>query len=179
MKTVDLRGYEEFYTISENGDVISKRRGRLMKPSDSGLYGYLSVNLSNGYGSKHYYVHRLVLEHFVGACPEGKESHHIDHNSGNNHVSNLEWVTHQENILRSFTEGGREGFWKGRERGAFSKEHRDKMALAKEQPILWGAERFRSINACAGFLGISRIMIFLYRRNHRPYKGNYFIKDIN
>ena len=177
MKTVDVKDYEKYYTISENGDVFSKRRGKLMKASDNGLYNYLTVHLSNGYGSKHHYVHRLVIEHFAGPCPEGKECHHIDHNSENNDISNLEWVTHSENILRSFTEGGREGFWKGREREAFSKEHRDKMSLAKEQPILWGGQRFRSINACAEFLGISRITIFTYRKENRAYKGNYFIKE--
>lgn len=42
-------------------------------------------------------VHRLVLETFIGPCPEGMECRHLDGDASNNHVPNLVWGTHQEN----------------------------------------------------------------------------------
>jgi hypothetical protein len=44
------------------------------------------------------YVHALVLEAFVGRCPEGMECCHEDGDTGNNHVGNLRWGTHQSNM---------------------------------------------------------------------------------
>ena len=43
------------------------------------------------------YVHQLVLEAFVGPCPEGKECCHWDDNPANNTVGNLRWGTPKEN----------------------------------------------------------------------------------
>lgn len=43
------------------------------------------------------YIHRLVLEAFVGPCPQGMECRHLDGNAGNNVLSNLAWGTHLEN----------------------------------------------------------------------------------
>lgn len=42
-------------------------------------------------------VHRLVLETFVGPCPQGMECCHNDGNPGNNAIGNLRWDTHQAN----------------------------------------------------------------------------------
>jgi hypothetical protein len=42
-------------------------------------------------------VHVLVLEAFVGPCPEGMECRHLDGDVGNNAKSNLAWGTKQEN----------------------------------------------------------------------------------
>jgi len=43
------------------------------------------------------YVHRLVLEAFVGPCPPGMEGCHNDGNPLNNTPSNLRWDTHAAN----------------------------------------------------------------------------------
>jgi len=43
-------------------------------------------------------VHRLVLEAFVGPCPDGMEACHLDSDKTNNRVSNLRWDTHLENM---------------------------------------------------------------------------------
>ena len=43
-------------------------------------------------------VHKLVLEAFVGPCPDGLECCHNDGNSFNNHIDNLRWDTHKSNI---------------------------------------------------------------------------------
>ncbi|MEY2703411.1 MAG: Deep-sea thermophilic phage [Bacteroidota bacterium] len=44
------------------------------------------------------YVHRLVLQAFVGDAPQGKpQAAHLDGNPFNNHISNLKWVDNKEN----------------------------------------------------------------------------------
>jgi hypothetical protein len=43
-------------------------------------------------------VHRIVLEAFVGMCPEGMEARHLDGDRQNNHVSNLVWDVYVVNV---------------------------------------------------------------------------------
>ena len=43
-------------------------------------------------------IHRLVLESFVGECPQGMECRHLDGNPQNNNLSNLRWGTHSDNV---------------------------------------------------------------------------------
>lgn len=58
--------------------------------------GHLSVRLR---GVRRY-VHQLVLEAFIGPCPDGMEARHFpDRNPTNNAASNLLWGTHRQNIL--------------------------------------------------------------------------------
>jgi hypothetical protein len=62
--------------------------------------GYLHVTMKNTSGkSKSVAVHRLVLEMFVGPCPEGMECCHApDKTRSNNRLENLRWDTHLENM---------------------------------------------------------------------------------
>ncbi len=66
--------------------------------------GYLFVCLRKNPGEKLCAVHRLVLEAFVGPCPEGMVCcHYPDNNRTNNALKNLRWDTPSENskdILR-------------------------------------------------------------------------------
>ncbi len=53
----------------------------------------------------HRYLHRLVLETFVGPCPLGMECLHEDHDTANNALVNLRWGTHQENVEQTVRKG--------------------------------------------------------------------------
>src|SRR5688572_26642217 len=67
---------------------------RLLRPFKNKL-GYLAVTLAGGRKKS---IHRLVLETFVGPCPDGMEARHVnDNNPANNRLSNLCWGTRQEN----------------------------------------------------------------------------------
>ena len=50
-------------------------------------------------------VHRLVLEAFVGPCPSGHECRHLDGNPTNNHLGNLCWSTHADNMADTLRHG--------------------------------------------------------------------------
>lgn len=100
----DIKGYEGLYRISNFGAVESKHHhGKWIRMKGTnnrrGERGYIQVFLydeSRKY--KIFYVHRLVLLHFVGEPPEGKPFVlHLDDNSLNNRVDNLIWGSQVEN----------------------------------------------------------------------------------
>lgn len=70
---------------------------RLLKPRPLGRHGHLIVSLQRDAATRSRQVHRLVLEAFVGPCPEGMETRHLDGHAGNNHLANLRWGTPLEN----------------------------------------------------------------------------------
>lgn len=95
--------FEELYEISSFGRVRSLiyRNGnapiirpRIMKP---GRGRYLFVMLCDFPRRRREYVHRLVLEAFVGLCPVGYEAAHEDGKYHSNVLSNLKWKTKLEN----------------------------------------------------------------------------------
>lgn len=61
-------------------------------------HGYLMANLFKNKKSYRRFVHRLVLETFVGPCPSGMEACHGDGIFSNDSLENLRWDTRQSNI---------------------------------------------------------------------------------
>jgi hypothetical protein len=59
--------------------------------------GYPRVVISIRGKSRQWFVHRLVLEAFVGPCPPGMESCHINGRSDDDRLCNLRWGTPLEN----------------------------------------------------------------------------------
>lgn len=110
----DIKGYEGKYQVSTLGNVrsldryiITKNgisrfvRGRLLKPHKIPK-GYLQVKLPE----RLTVVHRIVAETFIGEPPTPNHViNHIDLNKENNDVSNLEWVTPQENTQHAWING--------------------------------------------------------------------------
>lgn len=60
--------------------------------------GYEQTYLSGYIETKGSLVHRLVAKEFCQGFQEGLTVNHIDGNRLNNNASNLEWVTHKENM---------------------------------------------------------------------------------
>lgn len=60
--------------------------------------GHLWLALRSGGKYQYRFVHRLVLEAFVGPCPTGQEGCHRDDDPTNNHLSNLRWDTRPGNL---------------------------------------------------------------------------------
>lgn len=105
----DIPGFS-YYRITKTGKVWSLPRERSSK---SGKWliqymdrkGYLYVDLYKNKTKTRRYIHRLVLETFVGPRPEGLECRHLDGNPLNNNLGNLCWGTHSENIMDSVRHG--------------------------------------------------------------------------
>ena len=99
-----IEGYENLYLISEEGDVWSIKRGKMLKTQDNGK-GYLFVGLHKDGKVKYCYIHRLVADAFIDNPYDNKEVNHIDGNKHNNRVDNLEWVTRLENARHAQDNG--------------------------------------------------------------------------
>jgi len=94
------------YYISSYGRVKSCRctKEKIMKPQTN-TRGYLSIGLMINGKQRMQKIHRLVANAFI-ANPENKpQVNHIDANKLNNCISNLEWVTQQENIQHAYKNG--------------------------------------------------------------------------
>lgn len=61
---------------------------------------YQVVLYIDGEGCRRY-VHHLVLEAFVGPCPDGMEACHNNGNGLDNRLENLRWDTHDNNMYDS------------------------------------------------------------------------------
>jgi predicted Zn-ribbon and HTH transcriptional regulator len=83
------------YEVSNEGDVRNSITGKILK--SRGKHAYNRVDIFG----KWYYVHKLVCQAFIGDCPQGHEINHKDSNKSNNNVSNLEYVTHLQNVQMS------------------------------------------------------------------------------
>ena len=90
-----INGFSNYF-ISNTGRVKNTASGRILKHHGNGN-GYLRVGLYTGGKEKKFRVHRLVLQMFVGLCPDGEEADHIDRIRTNNTVSNLRWVPRSKN----------------------------------------------------------------------------------
>lgn len=82
------------YCIDEYGCILNTRTRCVIIPSVS-KKGYLQVCLTN---KNTYIIHRLIALTFIENKENKPEVNHIDGNKLNNHISNLEWNTTQENL---------------------------------------------------------------------------------
>ena len=105
----DVVGYEGIYSVSNLGRVrrdwyaTKRRTGNTLRPGCD-EDGYLRVVLHNQ-GAKTWKVHHLVAFAFIGRRPEGMEVNHIKEPKTNNRASNLEYLTHGENVLHAWRTG--------------------------------------------------------------------------
>ena len=104
----EIPNYEGKYMVSDQGNVKSlnfNRTGkeRLLKQTPGGDGGsYLRVSLWKDNRSKHYKVHQLVSMAFLGHVPCGMDIvvDHIDNDSLNNNLNNLQLITARENVSK-------------------------------------------------------------------------------
>lgn len=99
----DIKGFEDYYQVSNLGRVRGKQRvatdgkkisGKLLKTTGT---LYKSASLWKGGKGYNKMVHRLVAEAFLPNPDNLPEVNHKDKNPANNVVSNLEWVTVTDN----------------------------------------------------------------------------------
>ena len=95
MKFRDFTKYEVF----EDGRIWSYSHNKWLKPLTNPS-GYQSVMLSDNEGKiKRYYLHRVVWESVTGKpIPPNMEINHRNEIKTSNMITNLELVSHKENI---------------------------------------------------------------------------------
>jgi DNA-binding XRE family transcriptional regulator len=93
------------YLVSDDGRVFSRHRAghaeyRELR-QETLRWGYKRVTLATDKPpySERVLVHVLVLEAFVGPCPEGYEARHLDGSRDNNNLRNLAWGTLSDNRI--------------------------------------------------------------------------------
>ena len=91
-----IHGYDN-YEVSNFCNVKNKLTGKILKPGNRS--GYHCINVCNYGKIKNVLVHRLVAIAFIDnpfnkACVD-----HINNDKTNNNLSNLRWVTMQENNM--------------------------------------------------------------------------------
>jgi hypothetical protein len=105
-KKGEVRRY--FESIQKSPYKKAENCFRYMKPSITPVgfnNGYLSISLAKNGRSRIQYIHRLLAITFI-PNPENKpQVNHIDGNSLNNDLSNLEWATAKENIRHAWAIG--------------------------------------------------------------------------
>ena len=76
-----------------------KERVLKLRPTYTSANGYWIIQPYQNGKRKAIYLHRFLLTAFKGPAPEpNMQCHHIDHDTSNNSISNLMWVTRQENM---------------------------------------------------------------------------------
>ena len=98
------------YLVSDHGRVMrittgkGTEPGRVLKPGKT-KDGYLKVELFNHGSPSSRYVHRLVVEAFIGEVPVGLEVNHISGQKSDNRLENVEVVTHAQNTSHAWDTG--------------------------------------------------------------------------
>src|ERR1700757_3581219 len=118
IKFKPVNNYEDYYEIGNNGTVLGKNRtvvykankgsrrirSKIIKPRINNC-GYLEVRLSKADIPTTKFVHVLVAEAFIPNPYNKSEVNHINGIKTDNRVSNLEWVTRNENMQHAYRTG--------------------------------------------------------------------------
>lgn len=94
------------YSITKSGEVWSHISKKWLCKNIT-VNGRLQVSLCKDNRITNKRIHHLVLETYVGSCPEGMECRHLDGNPQNNNLDNLKWGTRSENAIDSIRHGTR------------------------------------------------------------------------
>ena len=94
------------YEISDQGRVRSLKYGKLVyRKAHSDAKGYRRITLCMNGKMTTRKIHKLVAIAFIGLCPERYEINHKNGIKSDNRMSNLEYVTHVENMRHAFQAG--------------------------------------------------------------------------
>jgi len=105
---VDIKGYEGYYKININGDVVrnTSTYHRIKNPLVAERLmtkylttsGYITVGLCRDGKPKRFMLHRLIAIAFIPNPKNLPHINHINNDSGDYSISNLEWVSNRENL---------------------------------------------------------------------------------
>lgn len=151
--------------------------------------GYRVVNVMTRKGWRVQKLHRLILETFVGPCPEGMECRHLNGNRDDNRLENIRWGTkkgNQKDRVRHGTDpsGERNGEVKVTEAqvleirekyatgnyscGALGKEYG--LSKAQAYRIVTGVS-WKNTGGCKGIIGNSGERVYCAKLNENAVRA--------
>lgn len=165
MKRVDIPGLSG-YMIDELGQVWSLKKGQGNRWSEPhpikpwvDKRGYVHVTLRPANNIKRFSVHVLMMVAFVGDRPANATVAHLDGNPSNNHICNLAYVSHRENVnhrwkhntmiygvkshLSKISDETAEEIWVAIKSGASNKEIMTRFNVSESYPAAMRAGRIR------------------------------------
>lgn len=87
------------YYITQEGLFF---KGHKQMFPDKTNFGHLCIRVTINGKRLRKYIHRLVAEYYIPNPYNKPIVNHKDGNPSNNSISNLEWVTHRENIQHAY-----------------------------------------------------------------------------
>lgn len=98
------------FLVFEDGSIFHARTGKQRKlfPDKDGYLKFTTVQTPEKI-TRNFLLHRLMYELFIGPIPDGMTVDHIDGDKLNNHPSNFQLLTSEENAVK-----GNARFWKFR-----------------------------------------------------------------
>ncbi len=96
------------YLVYSNGDIYGPTGRKLKHRKNEDGYAVVSMG-RRSIGRSTKFVHRIVAELFLQNPHRLTDVDHLDCNRMNPDVNNLEWVSHQENVRRSYERGSHIG----------------------------------------------------------------------
>ncbi len=153
-------GFEGFYAVSSKGRVKrlagspTCKVDRLLKPMEHHT-GARYVSLRRDNCPTGVFVHLLMLEAFVGPCPDGHIANHRDDNLSHNVLSNLRYVTYSWTLRRAIARGR----WVCRDMSG-EKNTRASLTIPLVQEIRRRLKDGESPTTMAKDLGVNRMAIY-------------------
>ena len=85
------------YTVSNYGNVMNTKTGKILKPQKNKRGGYyLFICLYDNGQRRDARIHNLAATAFLGPCPLDTEVHHKDFDNSNNQINNLQYMTREK-----------------------------------------------------------------------------------
>ena len=164
-KIDNLTGFEPF--IYSNNYLVNPEKGLIIHCKNKKIIGKISINpsgkqyiqvsilINNKRVNK--FLHRIIYEHVNGPIPKDKIIDHIDGNSLNNSINNLQCITQKENVNR---------VKKSLDQSKMKNKHHIKSTNVKTSEIKY----FGSISQCSIDLNINPGMIKMVCENYKGVK---------
>lgn len=156
-----VKDYEEYYLVSNLGNIFSLRKNKILKQVKIGQAEYLGVSLWKDGKEKRVGIHRLVASAFLPNPENLPEVNHKDENNKNNCVDNLEWCSHYYNMTY-----GTAAIRQAMKRGY------DVVGVNENGDIIYGP--YWACNEAGRKTGINRCCIATSVRTGKPHKGIYW-----
>ena len=165
-----LKSLKFLYEINEDG-ILRNVKSKKIVQGYCEKNGYIRVRIENKCLGKviRTTIHRLVAEAFIPNPNNKPEINHIDSIRHHNNVSNIDWVTHSENMKHSFYKGiNTEGITKYRESARKQVTNGKETFISISSAAEWLASSGKAKNKTSAIAGISAVI-----NNRRKTFGGY------